>query len=158
MLSELERTNSTLPALRYCTSSGEALPMTVARRFQTLLPEATLLNLYGTSEVSADAVFSIVDSSQSGDHADLGIPISGNSVFLLNDYATEVPLGSVGNICIAGAGLALGYHRDITQTQQAFSSTLIKGTRVYSSGDLGCLLYTSPSPRDGLLSRMPSSA
>ena len=25
-------------------------------------------------------------------------------------------------------------------------------------GYLGCLLYTSPSPRDGLLSRMPSSA
>ena len=25
-------------------------------------------------------------------------------------------------------------------------------------GDMGCLLYTSPSPRDGLLSRMPSSA
>ena len=25
-------------------------------------------------------------------------------------------------------------------------------------GRLGCLLYTSPSPRDGLLSRMPSSA
>ena len=27
-----------------------------------------------------------------------------------------------------------------------------------SASDLGCLLYTSPSPRDGLLSRMPSSA
>ena len=27
-----------------------------------------------------------------------------------------------------------------------------------SAGDLACLLYTSPSPRDGLLSRMPSSA
>ena len=25
-------------------------------------------------------------------------------------------------------------------------------------GNLTCLLYTSPSPRDGLLSRMPSSA
>ena len=25
-------------------------------------------------------------------------------------------------------------------------------------GDIICLLYTSPSPRDGLLSRMPSSA
>ena len=24
--------------------------------------------------------------------------------------------------------------------------------------NMGCLLYTSPSPRDGLLSRMPSSA
>ena len=27
-----------------------------------------------------------------------------------------------------------------------------------STIDTGCLLYTSPSPRDGLLSRMPSSA
>ena len=29
---------------------------------------------------------------------------------------------------------------------------------IYDSSANGCLLYTSPSPRDGLLSRMPSSA
>ena len=29
---------------------------------------------------------------------------------------------------------------------------------IFVSGDCSCLLYTSPSPRDGLLSRMPSSA
>ena len=28
----------------------------------------------------------------------------------------------------------------------------------FITSDQGCLLYTSPSPRDGLLSRMPSSA
>mgnify|MGYP003684456827 CR=1 FL=1 len=28
----------------------------------------------------------------------------------------------------------------------------------YTGGNNDCLLYTSPSPRDGLLSRMPSSA
>ena len=28
----------------------------------------------------------------------------------------------------------------------------------FDSVSIGCLLYTSPSPRDGLLSRMPSSA
>ena len=28
----------------------------------------------------------------------------------------------------------------------------------YMGDVIGCLLYTSPSPRDGLLSRMPSSA
>ena len=35
------------------------------------------------------------------------------------------------------------------------------GTRIFLGGGIGyvyCLLYTSPSPRDGLLSRMPSSA
>ena len=32
-------------------------------------------------------------------------------------------------------------------------------TRLYTAGDTGvCLLYTSPSPRDATLSRMPSSA
>ena len=35
------------------------------------------------------------------------------------------------------------------------ASTLLK---VLNAGDYACLLYTSPSPRDGLLSRMPSSA
>ena len=34
-------------------------------------------------------------------------------------------------------------------------SVLIKDIQVHPSS---CLLYTSPSPRDGLLSRMPSSA
>ena len=34
--------------------------------------------------------------------------------------------------------------------------TLIMG--VYAGWPVACLLYTSPSPRDGLLSRMPSSA
>ena len=29
---------------------------------------------------------------------------------------------------------------------------------IHTRGRIGCLLYTSPSPRDGLLSRMPSSA
>ena len=35
------------------------------------------------------------------------------------------------------------------------ASNVIKPTFVTVNG---CLLYTSPSPRDGLLSRMPSSA
>ena len=46
----------------------------------------------------------------------------------------------------------------------AGKSTLINimaGLVIKTSGHVrvwGCLLYTSPSPRDGLLSRMPSSA
>ena len=41
------------------------------------------------------------------------------------------------------------------------ASTLKKriASRMYVDGKyIPCLLYTSPSPRDGLLSRMPSSA
>ena len=38
----------------------------------------------------------------------------------------------------------------------AFISLLVD--RTYTATQYACLLYTSPSPRDGLLSRMPSSA
>ena len=42
------------------------------------------------------------------------------------------------------------------------SGVTVKGPRGQLSdsfnSDIACLLYTSPSPRDGLLSRMPSSA
>ena len=34
----------------------------------------------------------------------------------------------------------------------------VRGDRERATGPRRCLLYTSPSPRDGLLSRMPSSA
>ena len=47
----------------------------------------------------------------------------------------------------------------------SFGVTIPRGGIVYSpetaenkAREIGCLLYTSPSPRDGLLSRMPSSA
>ena len=39
-----------------------------------------------------------------------------------------------------------------------FCTAEIAGALPFAGGAYGCLLYTSPSPRDGLLSRMPSSA
>ena len=42
------------------------------------------------------------------------------------------------------------------QTVRTNLPNLEEGT--YKLGFVPCLLYTSPSPRDGLLSRMPSSA
>ena len=38
------------------------------------------------------------------------------------------------------------------------TSTFDLGTQSLIALEIDCLLYTSPSPRDGLLSRMPSSA
>ena len=55
--------------------------------------------------------------------------------------------------------------RDMTKMLQRYQGPASRGTRQAGAlANLGerqlgtCLLYTSPSPRDGLLSRMPSSA
>ena len=44
----------------------------------------------------------------------------------------------------------------IVAAQEAQAAAV--GAQILREGGNACLLYTSPSPRDGLLSRMPSSA
>ena len=65
------------------------------------------------------------------------------------------------DIIVIGAGQA-GASLIIKLKKNGFkgSITLIGDEKVipYQRPPLSCLLYTSPSPRDGLLSRMPSSA
>ena len=43
-------------------------------------------------------------------------------------------------------------------SMEAMYVSAVAGSTVSVIRGYGCLLYTSPSPRDGLLSRMPSSA
>ena len=43
-------------------------------------------------------------------------------------------------------------------TATAVASYILAYLDKQTASDVTCLLYTSPSPRDGLLSRMPSSA
>ena len=63
-------------------------------------------------------------------------------------------LTAAGAIVATGAsGLNLVRAEDFAPTR-----TMRGGSNNYRSGAPICLLYTSPSPRDGLLSRMPSSA
>ena len=50
----------------------------------------------------------------------------------------------------------LHVERGIGGVETAFKATIPGGAG--AGPTIACLLYTSPSPRDGLLSRMPSSA
>ena len=46
----------------------------------------------------------------------------------------------------------------VTEDAQLVRDTLYRGRAIQAADTLGCLLYTSPSPRDLSTSRMPSSA
>ena len=50
-------------------------------------------------------------------------------------------------------GGPIGIKKSSAQITHYYNEENLVGKQV-----IGCLLYTSPSPRDGLLSRMPSSA
>ena len=51
-----------------------------------------------------------------------------------------------------------GYSRTQIKTLILNGNVSLNGKEIKDPSYITCLLYTSPSPRDGLLSRMPSSA
>src|SRR5664279_731339 len=59
---------------------------------------------------------------------------------------------------IAGSGTGMSFQNNFTPLQHV--KLLMRNVHDITKADTSttCLLYTSPSPRDGLLSRMPSSA
>ena len=78
--------------------------------------------------------------------------------------AIKVKLSSPGNIIYSQERIGIhGKPFRIYKFRSMFTNAETNGPLLSSNEDLritpwGCLLYTSPSPRDGLLSRMPSSA
>ena len=67
-------------------------------------------------------------------------------------------LGHIGGAYLP-ADIFARYHRAVGNNVLMVSGSDVHGTPITVRADAeGCLLYTSPSPRDATLSRMPSSA
>ena len=77
----------------------------------------------------------------------------------VSTYPWHQFLGSTGT-WHNGNGLSFGVEKTFTfpVILTNVSSVDFTGMKKSNGGLVTCLLYTSPSPRDGLLSRMPSSA
>lgn len=147
-LPDLERR---LAALHLWMCSGEALPATLAHRFARHLPAAVLLNLYGTTEVAADATCYRLPSPQAPAEANdqdreaghrclvpIGVPIANVVVHLLDAALQPVPVGVPGEICVGGAGLAIGYLDQPYLTGERFIvDPFDPAARLYRTGDRG---------------------
>ena len=76
---------------------------------------------------------------------------------VLEDYINDIDL-----VCVMGVFPGFSGQKFIDATyercKQVKEMVVDKNTKTLIEVDGGCLLYTSPSPRDGTSSRMPSSA
>lgn len=132
---------SRLSKLKYCVCSGEALPSELAQVFQQRLPECILLNLYGSSEVSADVTYHEVTKDQrTGSTVSIGRPLSNVQIYILDTHLRPVPVGARGELCVGGDGLARGYAHHADLTAEKFIAnpfSRIPGARLYRTGDDG---------------------
>jgi acyl-coenzyme A synthetase/AMP-(fatty) acid ligase len=132
-----ENLSRRLPRLRYWACSGEALSAELAERFASRIPDAVLLNIYGTSEFW-DASWHEVERGPDGCGAPIGHPLSNMQVHVLDAELQPTPIGVPGEICIGGAGLARGYLGRPGLTAERFiANPFGEGERLYRTGDVG---------------------
>jgi amino acid adenylation domain-containing protein len=134
-----DKVTTALASLRQVFASGEALSPAHVRKFNAIISQSTgcrLANLYGPTEATVDATFFDCPSQGELDRIPIGRPIQNMRAYILRD-GKEMPLGEVGELCLAGVGLARGYLNNPRLTNERFVEHLaVPGERIYRTGDL----------------------
>ncbi|WP_283776236.1 non-ribosomal peptide synthetase [Pseudomonas syringae] len=135
----LAEPQAALDSLRWMLPTGEAMPPELASQWLQRYPQIGLVNAYGPAECSDDVAFFRVDvQSTRSAYLPIGSPTDNNRLYLLDDALDLVPLGAVGELCVAGAGVGRGYVADPLRTVPVFVPHPFgaPGERLYRTGDL----------------------
>ena len=128
-----------LPGMRFLLVSGEACPRDLVERWHR--PGRRFLNVYGPTEATVTATWAVLHPDRA---VTIGRPLPTYSIVVLDrdDPSRVLPFGRVGEIGIAGLGLAIGYLNRDDLTERAFIPDVIgiadnPSGRIYRTGDLG---------------------
>ncbi|GAA4076154.1 non-ribosomal peptide synthetase [Nonomuraea soli] len=120
-----------LLAGRRVLCGGEPMPDVLARRLTTTGCE--LYNVYGPTETTIWSTAGRIDPAHV--RVDVGVPIANTKVYVADPSGRPLPIGTRGELCISGDGLAIGYHRRPELTSERFGTHAWYG-RFYRTGDL----------------------
>ena len=144
------KTPDTLRAIMF---SGEVMPIKHLNKLKKYLPQVTYVNLYGPTEITCNCTYYIVDREfEANENLPIGIPFPNERILLLDENDKEVAPGGVGELCVSGTAVALGYFGDSERTKAAFVQNPLNKTHneiIYRTGDLvrlteeGELVYVS---------------
>jgi amino acid adenylation domain-containing protein len=128
---------------RWVVLGGEAVqPQHLAPWFDRFAGRGTrLVNMYGITETTVHVTLQELDAGhvRSGRRVPVGRPLPGYRVLVLDGWGRPAPVGVVGEIHVAGVGLARSYLGHPGLTAQRFPANPYgePGERMYRSGDLG---------------------
>ncbi|WP_436386012.1 amino acid adenylation domain-containing protein [Amycolatopsis sp. MEPSY49] len=113
---------------------GEAVSQTLWEQLRSM-PGTEAYNLYGPTEATVDA---LVGRFADADRPVVGRPVHNARAYVLDGGLAPVPAGVPGELYLAGAGLARGYHDQPALTADRFVADPFgpPGERMYRTGDL----------------------
>ncbi len=126
--------------LRNVMFSGEIMPPKTLAYWQKHIPNARYVNLYGPTEITCNCTYHIIEGTPKAEESiPIGVPFPNCEVFLL-DGNEPTKDGDIGEICVAGSCLALGYYNKPDLTAAAFAANPLVTAyeeKIYRTGDLG---------------------
>lgn len=130
MLNHPELGSYDLSSLKYCGSGGAPMPVETKQRFEKLTG-CELVEGYGLTETSPSATSNPFGGLNKP--GSIGIPLPGTRILITDrdDPRKVLPQGEVGEICVEGPQLMLGYYK----RPEATAETIIDGR--LRTGDVG---------------------
>lgn len=129
-----------LPELRLVWFAGEVFPTRQFNMWKQHYPDVIFANLYGPCETSVCSTYHIINTELPDEEPiPIGKPCRNSDVLLLNEKEELCKIGEVGEICIRGSSLSMGYYNNPTKTKKSFVQNPLNHTypeRVYKTGDL----------------------
>ncbi len=121
--------------------SGEVMHNKVLNYWRRNLPGDTMfVNLYGPTEITSVCTYYIVDRPYQDDETlPIGKGFRNTEILLLNDGNKQVEGDEIGEICVRGTCLAMGYYNNPEKTAAAFVQNPLNTAFpeiIYRTGDL----------------------
>ncbi|MBW5425972.1 amino acid adenylation domain-containing protein, partial [Streptomyces sp. BG9H] len=125
--------------LREVLTGGDVVPAGSMARVREVCPEVRVRHLYGPTEVALCATWHVLPvGAEGGPVLPIGRPLTNRRAYVLDAFLKPVPPGVVGELYVAGAGLAQGYLGRPGLTGERFVACPFGagGERMYRTGDL----------------------
>ena len=133
-----------LPKLKYILFAGEVMPSIHLNYWINHYPQATFANLYGPTEITVDCTYYVIDRKiEDNESVPIGSARENTNVIVLNEQNQLARQGEIGELCVRGSCLALGYWNNPDQTAKGFVENPLRHEypeKIYRTGDL---VYTN---------------
>ncbi|MCO5187500.1 MAG: amino acid adenylation domain-containing protein [Anaerolineae bacterium] len=136
-VAEMQRDRHMFPAcVRLVIVGGEAARLDTYRQWRERTgTDVRWVNTYGPTETTVVATAFEPSDTKSLHTMPIGRPLNNVRAYVLDHYGNPAPIGIPGELCIGGAGVALGYLNQPDLTQTRFISHPSPTTRSYRTGD-----------------------